>query len=379
MKVLMVTPFYSHVIGGTESFIQSEALKLNEMGVSADVLSYRFNQAGVLEWKTVLRNVDRSKVIEVPGHKGVRPLKLFQVGIVPGLFQKHLKQYDVIHYHNETDLSLPLFSYLIKKPKILHCHCLDVSYQYYKKNAVSRRILKNVADIYVAVSDSIKHLLIDLGIHESKIRTVPNGVDTQLFHPNSKIKEDNVLLFVGRIVPNKGLHVLLKSLEFIKTPVKLVVIGPKSHLYPEYYTEISRMVEESNRRTPHEVVFLGKQSKQDMINWYQRATVFVCPSISEPFGIVNLEALSCGTPVVASRVGGIPEAVEHQKTGILVPGGAHKELADAIQSLLADPKMRATFSSEGRKSVLRKFSSQAIAENLARMYQSLLETKYAGN
>ncbi len=158
----------------------------------------------------------------------------------------------------------------------------------------------------------------------------------------------------------------------IKTPIKLVIIGPPSNLYQDYYSKVSRLVEESNRSTKHKVVFLGMQSKQELIRWYQTATVFVCPSISEPFGIVNLEALSCGTPVVASRVGGIPEAVEDQKNGLLVNSNAPEELAEAIQLLLTNPEMRADFGREGRKSVLQRFSSNAVAHHLARIYVSMI-------
>jgi glycosyltransferase involved in cell wall biosynthesis len=292
--------------------------------------------------------------------------------MLPGLFQGFMKNYDVIHFHNETDLSLPFFSYFVKKPKIMHCHCLDVSYMYYKKNPVSREVFKRISDLHVAVSGSIRSLLVDLGVGESGIRVVPNGVDTEIFRPNKKEKSVNLLLFVGRIHPNKGLHVLLSALEHVKSPVQLVVIGPKLSYCLDYYDLILRLIDHLNRTTRHRVTFLGVQTVEELVGWYQRATVFVCPSISEPFGIVNIEALSCGTPVVASNVGGIPEVVKNYQTGLLVEPGVPEELAKTIQLLLDDQNFRHILGNKGREWVVGNFSSEAVALLLRKIYAELL-------
>ncbi|HVP92762.1 MAG TPA: glycosyltransferase family 4 protein [Acidobacteriota bacterium] len=372
MKVLMVTPFYTPVIGGTESFIQSTSMKLNEIGISTDILTYNIEEGQPL-WKTAIGEMDKSRIMKTPCHYVKGPLKLLQVSKIPGSFQSLMKEYDIIHYHNETDLSLPLFSYFVKKPKLMHCHCLDVSYPFYKKNPVSRQIFRKIADIHIAVSKSIQHLLIDLGVPKHNVKIVPNGVDTETFLPNKKTKEENLLLFVGRMHPNKGLHILLKSLLYLKTPTRLVVIGPRSSYSPKYYDEILELIKDVSQKTNHRISFLGIQTKEELVRWYQRATIFVCPSLSEPFGIVNLEALSCGTPVIASNVGGIPEVVKNHENGILVDAGAPEELASAIQSLVRDENSRNAFGEEGRKWVVSNFSSEAIAVRLLKLYHSLLE------
>ena len=372
MKLLMVTPFYSQVIGGTENFIKNAVFKLNEIGVATDVLTYRFGPSGQMEWKTTSATIGNSKIIEIPGHEGTRALKLFQMSMVPGPFQSFMKQYDIIHYHNETDLSLPLFSFFVKKPKIMHCHCLDVSYAYFKRNPVSRHILKSISDIYMTVSSSMKHLLVDLGVKENDIRLVPNGVDSETFRPNYKNKADDVLLFTGRIVPTKGLHILLKSLKYIKTPIKLVIIGPQSNLFPMYYNEILEMIKENNKKSIHSINFLGVQTKEKLVEWYQRATIFVCPSLSEPFGIVNLEALSCETPVIASNVGGIPEVVKNKENGILVPSGNPEELAKSVQFLLDNERLRRIYGKRGRQMAVKDFSYETIALHLRALYKSML-------
>jgi glycosyltransferase involved in cell wall biosynthesis len=297
---------------------------------------------------------------------------MVQLSVIPGRFLDHLKNYDIIHFHNETDLTLPLFSYFVKKPKILHCHCLDVSYSFYRSNFLSRGIFKNVAELYIAVSQPISQLLVNLGIPRKKIRVISNGIDIKRFQPQKETKLENLLLFVGRLQPKKGLHVLLKSLDYIKKPVKLIIIGPPLTYCPEYYKEILILVERTNNKTLHKVSYIGVQKTEDMIKWYQKASISICPSLSEPFGIVNLEALSCGTPVVASNVGGIPEVVQNDKNGILVEPNNPIKLANAIEFLLDNEKLRRRFGKEGRRWVVKNFSSQIVAKKLCKVYDGLL-------
>ena len=127
-----------------------------------------------------------------------------------------------------------------------------------------------------------------------------------------------------------------------------------------------------NGKTIHKAIYLGVQSKREVLNWYQKATLFVCPSLSEPFGIVNLEALSCGTPVVASKVGGIPEVVRSNKNGVLVQPNKPVKLAGAIQFLLDNEKLRRKFGEEGRRWVVQNFSPEIVAKMLCKIYEDLL-------
>jgi len=379
MKVLMVTPFYYPVIGGTESFIESLSLGLNEIGTQADILTFnieanphRFNEASNAVWKGSVEEINGLKVIRIPSHSSVRPFSLFNMTFIPGNFLHYLKEYDIIHFHNESDLTFPLFSYFLKKPKIMHCHCLDVSYIYYRKNIVSRRIFQNIAGIYIAVSNSIRNLLTSLGFPEENIRIVHNEVDTEKFVISKDPKDENQLLFVGRLQPKKGLHVLLKSLEYVKSPTKLAVVGPLSNQNPDYNRQIFESIKRINETSIHKVALLGVQEVEQLVKWYQRATVFICPSLSEPFGIVNLESMACGTPVIATKVGGIPEAVQDNKTGILVQQNDPKELAEAIQSLLEDAKLRKRFGDDGRRWVEKNFSQKAITQTMLKIYSDLL-------
>jgi starch synthase len=132
------------------------------------------------------------------------------------------------------------------------------------------------------------------------------------------------------------------------------------------------LIERVNKKGIHMVNYLGVQDIETLIEWYQQASIFVCPSLSEPFGIVNLEALSCGTPVIASNVGGIPEAIQDNKTGILVRPNNPKELAESIQSLLEDAKLRKRFGDDGRRWVEANFSQEVITRKMLQVYSDLL-------
>jgi glycosyltransferase involved in cell wall biosynthesis len=211
-----------------------------------------------------------------------------------------------------------------------------------------------------------------LGIPDPKIRILHNEVNTEKFKPTKEAKIPNLLLFVGRLQPQKGLHVLLKSLEHLRTPVRLAIIGPLSSYFPDYKNEITKLVEKVNQRNIHHVDYLGVQDTNSLVKWYQKAAIFVCPSLSEPFGIVNLEALSCGTPVIASNVGGIPEAVQDNRNSILVKPNNPTNLADAIQFLLDNEKVRKEFGENGRKWVVEHFSQEALAEKVLETYTELL-------
>jgi len=238
---------------------------------------------------------------------------------------------------------------------------------------LSRHVFKKVADIYIVVSTSLLHLLYSLGIPKTKIRVVPNGVDAKRFHPNNKIRMENLILFVGRLVPKKGLLVLLNSLKLLKTPVRLAIIGPPPWPpNPKYFHEILKLVKRINEETFHRVEYLGVLEKEEIIKWYQKASVFICPSFSEPFGIVNLEALACETPVIASNVGGIPDVVTDHKNGILVPPNDVVRFAQAIQYLLDNERTRRKFGKEGRRLVSEFFSNEVVVKRLCEIYSEIM-------
>ncbi|MEM2293050.1 MAG: glycosyltransferase family 4 protein [Nitrososphaerota archaeon] len=376
-RILMVTPFYFPVLGGTESFIANVSVKLNGIGMQTDIMTFNVDQ----RWKPwSINQIKKGKIEKINGLNVIRvpaltflPTRfILRTNFIPGRFINKLMEYDIIHFHNEVDLSFPLFSYTVQKPKILHCHCLAITFNSYRNNPLSRYLINKVSDLYIAPSSFVAKHLVSLGVFEEKIKVVPNCVDTRLFQPpdNYSEKVNNLLLFVGRLDPKKGLLTLLESLNHIEKSVNLVIIGPPSR--PWFFKKLLITIEKINRRTNHRVTYLGPSKHENLVRWYKKAAIFVSPSISESFGIASLEALSCGTPVVATNVGGVSEVIKDGENGILVPPADAVQLAESIQYLLDNEDVRKKFGENGRKWVVKNFSSEIIAMKLCQIYKELL-------
>jgi len=375
VKVLMITPFYFPILGGTESFIANVSMKLNEIGVPTDVMTFNVDQT----WKPwSFYQIKKSGFEKVNGLNVIRvsaftflPTRIFlRTNFIPGRFLEKIMEYDILHFHNDIDITFPLFSHAIKKTKIFHFHCLSVTFDSYRKNPFLKYLLRKIANIYIAPSLYVAKRIIELGIPKKSVRVIPNCINVEMFHPNESLKMDNLLLFVGRLDSKKGLLTLLEALNYLRTRVWLVIIGPPSR--PWFFKKILNLIEEINKKNIHRVTYLSASSPKDLIKWYQRATVFVCPSLSESFGIVNLEALSCETPVVATDVGGTSEVVKHGENGILVPPNNAVRLAEGIQYLLDNENVRKKFGENGRKWIVNNFSSDIIAKRLFQIYEALM-------
>lgn len=367
----MVTPLYYPVTGGTESVVENTALKLNELGVDADIMSLNYNTALKNVWSEKSEIINGLNVFKIAAWK--LPKTIFFINYLPAHFRRKMKQYDIVHFHNEADLSFPLFSYGLSLPKLLHCHCLDTTYYGYKARApVGRQILLRSANIFVTLSRFLSEMLFDLGVPREKIRIVPNGVDVTKFKEGAEKKVENLLLFVGRLDPKKGIPVLLQSLKYLKTPVKLVMIGPPTLGCASYSKTILKLIDDTSKKTIHNITHLGKVGPDELVRWYQKASIFVLPSLSESFPMVNMESLACGTPVVASNVGAVSEVVRDYENGILVPPGNPIKLSEALQYLLDNEDTRLKLGKKGVKCIAENFSSKATAELLIKIYRSLL-------
>lgn len=217
----------------------------------------------------------------------------------------------------------------------------------------------------------MKNELNVLGISKDKIVYFPNAVDLKIFQPKEK-KMDNKILYVGRISPGKGLHVLLKSLNYIKNSVDLEIIGPPGWNL-DYYQNILRLIEIENRRGKHKIRYLGRvdPNQTSLIEGYQKASIFVLPSFFEAFGVVLLEAMACETPVVSTCTGGTPEIIKSGENGILVPVNNPVKLAEAIDYLLQNKVARIKFGKAGRKMVTEFFSIEVVVKRLCKIYEKM--------
>jgi len=366
----MVTPGYYPIRGGTEAMVKSLSTELNKRGIHTDVMAFNMDQKWKPKWKGKIQRIDGITVFKIPGLNWLpvfhSPKITLGVNLIPGRFTQLLEEYDIIHYH-EAEFSFPLFSFLVKKPKVLHLHGIDPDF--FKRYYLSRFMLTHTAGLYLSITQRMKKELARIGIPEKKIIHFPNSVDTEIFHPREK-KIDNLILYVGRLTPDKGLHVLLKSLCYIKNSVHLNIVGP-----PDwdrvYYRNMLSSIEAENRKGRHKITYLGRVGQAQLIKCYQKASIFVLPSLYEPFGVVILEALSCGTPVVATYAGGIPEIIKNGENGVLVPRNDPQGLAKAIQQLLDNKDMMVRFSEIGRKWVVKNFSLEVMAKKLSEIYEEM--------
>ncbi|HEX6037328.1 glycogen synthase [Longimicrobium sp.] len=252
------------------------------------------------------------------------------------------------------------------------------------------------ADGVVAVSRAMKEDVQTLyGVHPDRVRVIHNGIDPDEYRPRldpDRVRalgvdpDQPIVLFVGRITRQKGILHLVRALRHLRPGVQAVLCAGAPDT-PEIGAEMQALVEDARHDSAAKIVWLAEMlPREDTILLYSHADVFVCPSVYEPFGIINLEAMACETPVVASAVGGIPEIVVPGETGLLVPiqpeGGGSVEprepeafsraLADAVNELLDAPDRRAQMGRAARARVLEHFSWRAIAEQTLAFYRDLL-------
>jgi glycosyltransferase involved in cell wall biosynthesis len=369
----MATPTYYPVTGGRETVVHRLATDLNEKRVCTDIITFNMDKSHKCIWRGQTEvSAEGFRVFKIPALDWF-PLHsekvTMGVNLIPGRLTDPNKEYDILHFHG-PELSFPTFSCLAKRPKIMHLHGLNPSF--FKRYPISRFILKHVANLYISLTEQMKQGLISLDIPENQIRLLPNSIDTQMFHP-SRNKEDNLILFVGRISPSKGLHILLESLDYLNQSVRLVIIGPQDWNL-EYFNQIQHKIEMENKKGKHEITYLGKKNQDEIVEWYQKASIFVLTTIDyEALPMVNLEALACETPVIATNVGGVSEAVLDGKNGLIIQPNDAKKLAYALQYLLDNEDVRIKFGDAGRKWVSKNFSSEVIVEKLLGIYNELLE------
>jgi len=182
------------------------------------------------------------------------------------------------------------------------------------------------------------------------------------------------ILFVGRITRQKGVPHLLRAVRDIDPGVQVVLCAGAPDT-PEIDREFRDLYQELSRVREHVHWIPQMLPRPEVIQLLTHAAAFVCPSVYEPLGIVNLEAMACGTPVVASRVGGIPEVVDDGKTGLLVDVDDDFEagLARALDSVIGDPEAARRMGEAGRERAVGEFGWDAVARRTVRLYEEILK------
>ncbi|RXP55136.1 glycogen synthase [Lutibacter sp. HS1-25] len=252
-----------------------------------------------------------------------------------------------------------------------------------------------MADALIAVSKETKEdVLKYFDVDESKVKVIYNGINLQEYvvtNETSTLEEYGIdkskpyVLFVGRITKQKGIIHLVNAIKYIDPETQIVLCAGAPDT-PEIAKEMKDSVDEV-KKTRKNVIWIDKMlSKKEVIQLYSHADVFCCPSIYEPFGIINIEAMACKTAVVASAVGGIKEVVVHGETGLLIPLEQQNEapfepvnpdkfsrdLADGINQLINNKALRDKMAINSRKRVEDYFDWTAIAKQVEDLYKSLL-------
>jgi len=244
------------------------------------------------------------------------------------------------------------------------------------------------ADAVIAVSHGVRRDVLSCypAVDADRVHVIHNGIDPEIYRPQRSPEtltrfgidpSRPFVLFNGRITRQKGLPLLLAAALELDPGYQVVVVASSPDT-PEIAAEVAALAGRVSAERGNLVWIDHFISREDLIHLHSHATVFVCPSIYEPFGLVILEAMACETAVVASRVGGIPEIVVEGETGYLVDfdpadlDGFTSALAGRVETLLKDPTLAGTMGKAGRERVLQQFGWGAIAAQTVQLYDSLL-------
>lgn len=280
----------------------------------------------------------------------------------------YARGYDIIHAQWTLSAGVAWVSKIVHHcPIVVTVHGSDV-FQV-TRNVIGAFITRKVlmgCNAIIAVSSALKDEVKKLGVNWKIIEVIPDGIDTEKFTVSSCNREP-VLLYVGSLIKRKGVNYLIDALSQLveKNPsYKLVIIGDGSER-----TALERQV--TQLKLEKWVQFTGSLPQEEVRNWMQIAKIFVLPSVEEGLGVVLLESLACGTPIVASNVGGIPDVVVSE-VGILVPVADPVFLAEALDKMINDEHLWLEMSANARRRAEEKYDWSKIARQLIISYERIL-------
>ncbi|MEU5526357.1 glycogen synthase [Micromonospora chersina] len=311
---------------------------------------------------------------------------------------------DVVHSHTwYANLAGHTAKLLHGVPHVVTAHSLEPLRPWkaeqlgggYALSSWCERTAFEAADTVIAVSEGMRRDVLTAypEVNPDRVRVVYNGIDTKQYAPDpgtdvvDRLGIDPArpsVVYVGRITRQKGLPYLLRAARELPADTQLVLLAGAPDT-PEIAAEVEGLVAELRAGRSGVIWIAEMLPKHEVIQVLTHATIFVCPSVYEPMGIVNLEAMACETAVVATATGGIPEVVADGETGLLVPieqagDGSGRpldperfvsDLAATINDLLADPKRAEEFGLAGRRRAVEHFSWDTIAQRTLEVYRSV--------
>ena len=375
MKALLVTREYPpHIYGGAGVVVDQLSRALaRRMGVEVRCFGPRDPRAdgitlrGYTPWDRV-------------GGKDVRyapALETLSIGLA---MARDPVDADVVHAHTwYADMGALWISQLHRIPLVVTLHSMEPLRPWkadqlgsgYLVSSWIEKTAVEAAHRVIAVSHKMREdILAHFGADPARVVVIHNGIDPDLFKRTAACDALDRLgvrapyvLFVGRITDQKGIFHLLEASRRLPAGVQVVVCASAPDT-PEIEERLRRTV-----ATMPNVLWINEMVPVPVVTQlYSHAAVFACPSVYEPFGLINLEAMACETAVVASAVGGIVEVVEDGRTGVLVEPARPDVLADALNRVLADPERARAMGQAGRRRVEAHFSWASIAERTEQVY-----------
>lgn len=387
--------------GGMNVYVRELATVLGRMGIHVDVYTRSQDE----HVPHVLHDLGYgNRVVHVPAGPEIPLAKLELTKYIPDFVEGVEKfvsskclEYDLIHSHYwMSGIAAKALITKWKIPVIHMFHTLGLMKQRIARSEEEAEgsyrvqgegeVINFVDKIIAATQAELAQLLWLYNADTQKISIIPPGVDTSHFYPiaDDEAKEfigippcDRMLLFVGRIEPLKGIDTLMQAIAILRErnqKVCLTVIGGDSEIWPEHSNdEMVRLQDLREQIGLNDLVaFIGKRGQDTLPYYYSAADAVVVPSFYESFGMVALEAMACGTPVVASQVGGLAFLVQDHKTGFTVPVDDPTALADRLSQLVEDDQLRERMGRESTK-FARDYDWEKIAIRVKELYDQVLE------
>src|SRR5207249_7288055 len=374
--------------GGMNVYIRELSRQMGRRAHTIDIFTRRTNPRS--PEITVID--DRTRVIQIAaGRPDAQKASLASQlpGFAEGILEfqaRHGREYDLVHSHYWlSGVAGRALKNVWDVPHVIMFHTLAEAKN--RHNSSEREPLYRIkseqdvaqhSDHIICASEGEKSMLMDVyGAPAHRVTIVPCGVDTLRFRPMKRhrvrcrlgLPEDlPIILFVGRIEPLKGIDVLIRATAQLETPARLLVIGGDAN-DSDRKAELLVLAEELG--VAGRLSFLNAVPHSDLPLYYNAADVCVVPSYYESFGLVALEAMACGVPVVASRVGGLKETVQDGRTGYLVPWRCPERFAERLDLLLRNEQLRRSLGREGRAAAGR-FRWPEVATRVEDVYHELV-------
>ena len=380
--------------GGMNVYIRKVAQELSNRGIYVDIFT-RYHDPKDPQIEQV---ADRARVIHLSAgdfsdDKTTIPYHLPEfVCRLLEYTKQHRLSYDILHSHYW--LSGRVGTILARHwniPHVASFHTLSeikrqarVGERESQERTLGETKVIQSADSIVAFSQHERDAMVRLyDALDDKIEVIPCGVDVELFQPLDQgiarrklgLQDSKVILYVGRLEPLKGVDIILKAVAQLEQgdPVKTIIVGGDL----EEDSEMVRLKSLSqDLGISDQVSFLGRLDQEELPTYYNAADICVVPSYYESFGLVALESMACGTPVIASRVGGLPTIVKDSYNGFLIPWHCPEPFADGLDVLLSSPSIRSAMGEASRRTAM-SMQWPLVVDSLMDSYHALLAPSQA--